>query len=180
MRKERGIRESKKLCFRIGSKMESIRIKKSELFLLRKISRRNRGIMMTETGTATEEIIETAKGGIEEDTETEATEEKEAKKGREEETEVTEEREEKEGIEGEMAKEGEEEIEIETTMLTINTKKEENAQEEIEIEKVEKRKNMLTKKPAKRPIIKKSTKRKLCKIKTVNFSLFRAVHKEIS
>ena len=161
--------------------MESIRIKKSELFLLRKISRRNRGIMMTEIGTATEEIIETAKGGIEEDTETEATEEKEAKKGREEETEVTEEREDKEGIEGEMAKEGEEEIEIETTMLTINTKKEENALEEIEIEeKVEKRKNMLTKKPAKRPIIKKSTKRKLWKIKTVNFSLLRTVHKEIS
>ena len=162
--------------------MESIRIKKSELFLLRKISRRNRGIMMTETEMATEGIIEMAKGRTGEDIETEVIEEKEAKKGREEKEviEVTEDREEKEGIEEEMAKEEEEEIEIEITTLTTNTKKEENALEEIEIEKEEKRKNMLTKKPAKRPIIKKSTKRKLWKIKTVNFSLLRTVHKKIS
>ena len=167
--------------------MESIRIKKSGLSLLIKISRKNRGIMMTETGMATGKIIKTAIGRTGEDIETEATEEKEAKRGRGE-REVTEEIEEKEeieetevkeGIEEEMAKGEEEETEIEITTLTTNTKKEENAQEEIETE-MEKRKNMLTNKPAKLPIIKKSTKRKLWKIKTVNFSLLRTLYQKIS
>ena len=158
--------------------MESIRIKKSGLSLLIKISRKNRGIMMTETGMATGKIIKTAIGRTGEDIETEATEEKEAKRGRGEIEEI----EVKEGIEGieeEMAKGEEEETEIEIITLTTNTKKEENAQEEIETE-TEKRKNMLTKKPAKLPIIKKSTKRKLWKIKTVNFSLLRTLYQKIS
>ena len=161
--------------------MESIRIKKSGLSLLIKISRKNRGIMMTETGMATGKIIKTAIGRTGEDIETEATEEKEAKRGRGE-REVTEEKEEKEVKEEKEEKEGieeEEETEIEITTLTTNTKKEENAQEEIETE-TEKRKNMLTKKPAKLPIIKKSTKRKLWKIKTVNFSLLRTLYQKIS
>ena len=164
--------------------MESIRIKKSESSLLRKISRKNRGIMMTETGMATGKIIETAIGRTGEDIETEATEEKEAKRERgekevTEEIEEKEETEEKEGIGEEMGKEEEEGTEIETTILTANTKKEENAQEGIETE-TEKRKNMLTNKPAKLPIIKKSTKRKLWKIKTVNFSLLRTLYQKIS
>lgn len=161
--------------------MESIRIKKSGLSLLIKISRKNRGIMMTETGMATGKIIKTAIGRTGEDIETEATEEKEAKRGRGE-REVTEEKEEKEVKEEKEEKEGieeEEETEIEITTLTTNTKKEENAQEEIETE-MEKRKNMLTNKPAKLPIIKKSIKRKLWKIKTVNFSLLRTLYQKIS
>ena len=158
--------------------MESIRIKKSGSSLLIKISRKNRGIMMTETGMATGKIIKTAIGRTGEDIETEATEEKEEKRGRGEIEEI----EVKEGIEGieeEMAKGEEEETEIEIITLTTNTKKEANAQEEIETE-TEKRKNMLTKKPAKLPIIKKSTKRKLWKIKTVNFSLLRTLYQKIS